>query len=216
MFLLAATAFSLIVMRPTDRDAARPSPGPPFPTWPVRYADSLATQRGWSATTELAQNADCTFRDGRLEIDMRKGGIFRCQGQRDELTDFALRVDVYLLDGRACAGIWFRRQAHERRPGLRLPAEDLPRPNWCSGTTTPTGTSRTSDGSPSPRSRPACRSVVGLVVAADEIGLYLNDVFVGRDGDARYPDGRVALGIAVPREVGAGRIGFANIELRTP
>jgi hypothetical protein len=60
------------------------------------------------------------------------------------------------------------------------------------------------------------RATVGLVVRRNEIGLYLNDAFVGRDGDTLYPDGRVALGIAVPREVGTGRIGFANIQLRTP
>ena len=78
---------------------------PTFPAWPVRYADSLATPRGWSPTTEPAVSAECAFRNDRLEIDMKIGGIFRCPGQRDELIDFALRLDVYLIDGHTCAGI---------------------------------------------------------------------------------------------------------------
>jgi hypothetical protein len=122
--LVAAAAVLVVTLGPpgTERDddpearsgtAPATTPGPSFPTWPVRYTDSLAVPRGWSPTTEPAHSADCTFRNDRLEIEMRTGGIFRCQGQRDELTDFALRVDVYLIDGRSCAGIWFRRQAHE-------------------------------------------------------------------------------------------------------
>jgi hypothetical protein len=202
---------------PESRSGTTPAttPGPSFPTWPVRYTDSLDVPRGWSPTTEPSHRADCTFRDKRLEIEMRKGGIFRCQGQRDELTDFALRVDVYLLDGRSCAGIWFRRRAHERDQdsGYLLkvcPTELVLGHHHADGKIEDFRRFPVADIAPGAKVR------VGLVVRRNEIGLYLNDAFVGRDGDTLYPDGRVALGIAVPQEVGAGRIGFANIELRTP
>jgi hypothetical protein len=47
---------------------------------------------------------------------MRKGGIYRCPGQLDDLTDFALTIDLYLVSGEPnlpYGGIWFRRQQHE-------------------------------------------------------------------------------------------------------
>jgi hypothetical protein len=146
---------------------------------------------------------------------MRKGGIFRCPGQRDELTDFALRLDVFLLDGRACAGIWFRRGTHESgkdssyvlkicRTGMSLGHHhaDGDIVEFASYKIGELGT--------------GVRSVVGLVVRGRDISLYIDDVFVGEHSDPVFTGGRMALGIAVPRDLGAGRVGFSNIELRTP
>jgi hypothetical protein len=181
----------------------------------VRYADSLATQRGWSAAADPEEKVECVFRSGRLEIDMRKGGIFRCPGQRDELTDFALRMDVFLLDGQACAGIWFRRGPHEGGKDssyvLKICRTELVLGH------------HHADGNIAEFARfridelgTGTRSVVGLVVRGGDISLYLHDTFVGAHHDAAFADGRVALGIAVARDLGAGRVGFSNIELRTP
>jgi len=117
--------------------------------------------------------------------------------------------------GQSCAGIWFRRNAHEdgKDSGYLLKVcrtEMVLGHHHADGRivdfahfTVPTIVLET-------------RALVGLVVRGGEIGLYLNDLFVGRDGDTSYKNGRVALGIAVPREIGAGQVGFRNIELRTP
>jgi len=198
-----------------DTPTARSTPNPSFPNWPVRYADSLATPRGWTPTAEPAVSAECAFRNGRLEIDMKIAGIFRCPGQRDELTDFALRMDVYLLDGQSCAGIWFRRNAHEdgKDSGYLL---KVCRTEMVLGHHHADGRIVDFAHFTVPTIVPETRALVGLVVRGGEIGLYLNDLFVGRDGDTSYKNGRVALGIAVPREIGAGQVGFRNIELRTP
>ncbi|GAA1028690.1 hypothetical protein GCM10009557_14630 [Virgisporangium ochraceum] len=217
VFLLAAAAVTLIVTVPTgrDRNAARPSAGPPFPTWAVRYADSLGTQRGWSATADVAEKVECGFRNGRLEVDMRKGGIFRCPGQRDELTDFALRLDVYLLDGQACAGIWFRRGLHEAGKDSSYVLE-VCRTELVLGHHHAAGDIAEFARFPVPELGTGIRTVVGLVVRGGDISLYLHDGFVGRHDDGRFPGGRMALGIAVPRDLGAGRVGFSSVELRTP
>jgi hypothetical protein len=197
-----------------DKPSAKPTAS--FPNnWPVRYADSLATPRGWSPTDEPAVSAGCAFRNNRLEIDMRAGGIFRCPGYRDELTDFAIRIDVYLIDGRSCAGIWFRRNAHEggKDSGylLKVCATELVLGHHhADGKIEDFARFKVAQISPGTRTR------IGLVVRRGEIQVFLNDGLLGRDGDTEYPSGRVALGIAVPREVGAGQIGFGNIELRSP
>jgi eukaryotic-like serine/threonine-protein kinase len=220
VLVLAAAAVTLIVTVPGGRDrfgarAPARSAEPAFPTWAVRYADSLATQRGWSAAADLNEKVECVFRNGRLEIDMRKGGIFRCPGQRDELTDFALRMDVFLLDGQACAGIWFRRGTHEGGKDssyvLKICRTELVLGH------------HHADGNIAEFARfridelgTGTRSVVGLAVRGGDFSLYLHDTFVGAHHDTAFADGRVALGIAVARDLGAGRVGFSNIELRTP
>ena len=171
--------------------------------------------RGWSAAADLDEKVECVFRNGRLEIDMRKGGIFRCPGQRDELTDFALRLDVFLLDGHACAGIWFRRGVHEGGKDssyvLTVCRKELVlghhHANGDIAEFARFGIAEIGTG---------VRSVVGLVVRGSEIAVYFHDAFVGRHADSAFPGGRVALGIAVRRDLGAGSVGFGNIELRTP
>jgi hypothetical protein len=181
----------------------------------VRYADSLGTQRGWSATADVAEKVECAFRNGRLEIDMRKGGIFRCPGQRDELTDFALRLDVFLLDGQACAGIWFRRGTHEAGKDSSYVLE-VCRTELVLGHHHAAGDIAEFARFPVPELGTGIRTVVGLVVRGSDISLYLHDGFVGRHSDGQFPGGRMALGIAVPRDLGAGRVGFSSVELRTP
>jgi hypothetical protein len=221
LVLLAAGAVILVSkygsrgQEPTGRDRPSARPTPSFPDWPVRIAETLATPGVWSPTDEPAVDARCGVRNERLEIDMRRGGIFRCPGYREELTDFALRVEVYLIDGRSCAGIWFRRQAHEdgKDSGylLKVCATELVLGY------------HHADGKIEDFARFAAgpiatdsRARVGLVVRRGEIQVYLNDAFLGRDGDTAYKNGRIALGIAVPKEVGSGQIGYGNVQLRTP
>ncbi len=54
--------------------------------------------------------------------------------------------------------------------------------------------------------------IISGVEAADtgEIEFEGRPVTISSTGDA------MALGIAVPRDLGAGRVGFSNVELRTP
>jgi hypothetical protein len=217
VFLLAAAAVTLIVTMPATRDRAGsgPSAGPPFPTWAVRYADSLETQRGWSAAANPVEKVECAFRNGRLEIDMRKGGIFRCPGQRDELTDFALQLDVFLLDGQSCAGIWFRRGTHEGGKDSSYVLM-VCRTELVLGHHHADGDIAEFAKFPVAELGAGVRTVVGLVVRGGDISLYLHGGFVGRRTDPVFPGGRVALGIAVSRDLGAGRVGFRNVELRTP
>jgi hypothetical protein len=223
LVLLAAAAVILVSVYgsrgsnqdPTGQDKPSTRPTPSFPSWPVRLGESLAAPGVWTATEEPIEQAQCAFRNQRLEIDMRKGGIFRCPGYRDEMTDFALRVDFYLIDGRSCAGVWFRRQAHEDKKDsgylLKVCTTELVLGyHHAAGNIEDFARFAVGPIAPGTRAR------VGLVVRRGEIQVYLNDAFVGRDGDTAYKNGRIALGIAVPKEVGAGQIGFGNIELRTP
>jgi actin-like ATPase involved in cell morphogenesis len=199
-----------------DGSTVKPSPGPPFPTWPVRYSDPLTAPKLWTPTAEPIVAGDCAFRDNRLEIDMRMAGIFRCPGQKDALTDFALRVDVHLLDGRSCGGIWFRRFAHEsgNDSGYLLkvcPTELLlGHHHFEGGKIVDFARFRI------PKIQPGGRATIGISVRGGEIAVYHNDKFVGSRTDGEYPNGRVALGIAVPVEVGTGRVGFGNVEMRVP
>jgi hypothetical protein len=196
--------------------SARPTtPAPSFPNWPIRYADSLATPRGWAPTVEPIVKGECVFRNNRLEIDMRQAGILRCPGYKDQLTDFALRLDIYLIDGRACAGIWFRREKHENGEDSGYLLQVCP--------TKLTLGHHHADGKivdferfVVPQIGAGVRTSVGLTVRGGEMAVYLNDKFIGGHTDGEYPDGRIGLGIAVPSEVGAGLVGFGSLEMHVP
>jgi hypothetical protein len=194
----------------------QPTPGPPFPSaWPVRYRDPLVEPRLWTPTVEPIVSAECAFRGDRLEVDMRMAGISRCPGQKDALDDFALRIDVHLIDGRTCAGIWFRRSAHEdgKDSGYLLKVcatELLLGHHHADGKIVDFARMRIG------KIEPGGRATIGISVLGGEIALYHNDTFVGRHTDTTYKDGRIALGIAVPVEVGTGQVGFTDIEMRVP
>jgi actin-like ATPase involved in cell morphogenesis len=222
LLVAAAAVLALVKIIPLGDDGGGhqdPVPqsvsGPSYPAWSVQYTDPLASPSGWSATAEPQVSAECVFRNNRLEIDMKIGGIFRCPGQRGNLTDFALRLDVYLIDGQTCAGIWFRRGTHEAGQDsgylLKVCPKELALGYHHSG-----GKIVDFKRIAIPKIAPNTRAAVGLVVQGSDIRLYLAERFIGRHGDTVYANGRIALGIAVPKEIGAGRIGFGNIELRTP
>jgi hypothetical protein len=197
-----------------DPTAAGAAPAE-FPDWPIRYADSLESQRGWSPAAYPSESATCTFRNERLEIDMAKGGIFRCPGQVDELTDFALTIDVYLLQGLPCAGIWFRRGAHEQDKDAGYLLQVCP-DQMRIGHHRSSGRIFNFATFPTPTIPQNQKAEIGLVVRGGEIILFRAGRFVGRTSDNEYPKGRVALGIAVQAEAKEGHVGLHNIVMRWP
>ena len=116
---------------------------------------------------------------------------------------------------RACAGIWFRRGTHEGGKDSSYVLTVCHR-ELVVGHHHANGDIAEFARFPVDELGTGVRSVVGLVVRGGDISVYLRDAFVGAHHDTAYAGGRVALGIAVPRDLGAGRVGFGNIELRTP
>jgi hypothetical protein len=227
--LVAALAATALITKVFDGGSGRKGPdpgkvanstpaGPPviFPTsWPVRYSDSLQSQRGWSAAAFESENASCAFRNDRLEVDMLKGGIYRCPGQRDELTDFAFTIEVYLLDGLPCGGLWLRRGAHEDGRDAAYLVQICPN-EMTLGHHHAAGDIVNFAGFPTPLIQHGQKVVVGVVARGDEISLFRDGKFVGKAQDSKYPHGRIALGIAVKIEVGAGHLAYRNVEMRWP
>jgi predicted Ser/Thr protein kinase len=69
--------------------------------------DPLTSPRLWQRREDDGQLTTCTF-EGALVITRDKLGPYRCPGPMDQLTDFAMTVDVRLRSEGACAAIWFR------------------------------------------------------------------------------------------------------------
>jgi hypothetical protein len=201
--------------RPTAAPTSTGPPPPGFPDWPIGYRDSLRSPRNWSPAVYPSQSAECGFRNERLEVDMAQGGIFRCRGQVDELTDFALTIEVYLLRGLPCGGIWFRRGAHEDGTDVGYLLQVCPT-EMVIGHHRSSGRIFDFARFPTPPIQQDQRVLIGLVVRGGEISLFRDGQYVGKANDTEYAKGRIALGIAVKSDVGEGHVGFRNVEVRWP
>ena len=158
--------------QPAERSAEH-TPGPPVPAW--RRAVRRPAGRGRAAgppTAEPEFNAECAFRNKRLEIDMRHGRhlpLPRPTRRTDRLRPAARRLSHRRPDVRR--HLVPARHAREWQ-GLRLPVEGLPEGTRARPPPRRREDRRLRDASRSRRSSPATRTPIGLVVAGGEIRLY--------------------------------------------
>lgn len=198
----------------TDTAGARSDIPPGFPEWPVKYADSLDEKRSWIPTAQPNHNAECAFRTARLEVIKTTGGVFRCPGRRDELADFTLSIEVFLLENLPCAGLWLRFGAHEngQESGYLL---KVCNDALVLGLHHATGTVEEIRRFPTAQIATGDPVVIRVVAKGDQITFFRGSSMLGEERNGAYPRGRIALGIAVDQNTG-GRVGFRGIEVRTP
>ncbi|MET7424955.1 serine/threonine-protein kinase [Dactylosporangium sp. NPDC005555] len=116
--LTVAGLVSGVIPLPTRAEPSEPStastgaagptaPAGPDPSGRVLVADALAAPGVWQVRDDKENRATCLF-DNALVVTRQSGGSYRCPGVQDEVTDFAMTVDVRLRTAGSCAGIWFR------------------------------------------------------------------------------------------------------------
>lgn len=89
---------------PSPAVSATPSPSNSYVSWVV---DSLTTAESTGWHNEADGFGSCKIDNG-LVVDIPTNLTYRCPGQRAEIANFRLTVNVTLIRKGSCAGIWFR------------------------------------------------------------------------------------------------------------
>jgi eukaryotic-like serine/threonine-protein kinase len=177
----------------------------------VLLTDSLQTEQTWRSRDDSAHHASCVV-DAGLHVTLTDAstGSYRCPGDQNALTDFAVSVDVTLENQSSCAGVWFRFSAAGGYLLKVCPTQlKVIRISGTGESTDRVFPAITAIGSPVRVSIRGDGTTFYFFRADDPPRQYTN---------AQFDKGKVVLGVAIPDGTTAApfMVSFANITIWTP
>jgi hypothetical protein len=186
--------------------------------WRLLVSDSLAAPGRWHESMQTPSGspaaASCVL-DGRLRVELlsRPLGVYKCNGVRDQMTDFSVRVNATLENANSCAAIWFRYTTENGGYALTVCRDRMQ--VWSH-----TGTALTLLESQYLQTNvPIGRTTqVGIRTDGERLMLYLNGEKQFEVHDLTYTSGRVALGVMPHPSTAPSpfRVSFTDIAIYKP
>ncbi|MET7398840.1 serine/threonine-protein kinase [Dactylosporangium sp. NPDC005572] len=180
----------------------------------VLFSDRLTSEQLWQPRDDKDNDATCAFQNA-LVVTRQSVGSYRCPGPRNEVTEFAMTVDVRLQTAASCAAVWFRFDTGGYV--LRVCADGYHLATHGVG-----GPAAVTTVDSYPFAAPlAVQAVakVGIVARGADMTFTRDGQPLGTYHDPTFERGRVVLGVFPDPKTTAAppfSVAFTNIEVRVP